>query len=87
MANFDVALHKTRHLSESRSLEPRIEAFNVFNHTQFFGVAAVDGNVSSACFGQIVSAQAPREIQVAARFHFCKASAPPSQSRRCLPRR
>ena len=70
MANFDMALHKTVQLSEARSIELRIEAFNVFNHAQFFGPAAVNGNISSASFGQIVSAQAPREIQLAARFRF-----------------
>jgi hypothetical protein len=42
----------------------------VFNHAQFFGAAAVNGNISSASFGQIVSAQPPREIQLAARFRF-----------------
>jgi hypothetical protein len=70
MANFDMALHKTVQLAEARSLELRIEAFNVFNHAQFFGAAAVNGNISSASFGQIVSAQPPREIQLAARFRF-----------------
>jgi len=70
MANFDVALHKTLQLSESRSLELRVEAFNVLNHAQFFGPASVNGNISSASFGQIVSAQAPRELQLAARFRF-----------------
>jgi hypothetical protein len=70
MANFDMALHKTIRFAESRSLELRIEAFNLFNHAQFFGPAAVDGNINSASFGQIVSAQAPREIQLAARLHF-----------------
>ncbi len=70
MANFDVAVHKTVRLAESRSIELRVEAFNVLNHAQFFGAASVDGNISSASFGQIVSAQAPREIQMAARFRF-----------------
>jgi hypothetical protein len=70
MANFDMALHKTVQLAEARSIELRIEAFNVFNHAQFFGAAAVNGNISSASFGQIVSAQPPREIQLAARFRF-----------------
>ena len=70
MANFDIALHKTVPLAESRSLELRLEAFNVFNHAQFFGPASVNGNISSASFGEIVSAQAPREIQIAARFRF-----------------
>ena len=70
MANFDMALHKAVQLAETRSIELRIEAFNVFNHAQFFGPAAVDGNITSASFGQIVSAQAPREVQLAARFRF-----------------
>ena len=35
-----------------------------------YGAAAVNGNIGSASFGQIVSAQAPREIQLAARFRF-----------------
>jgi len=65
-----MALHKTVQLAEARSLELRMEAFNVFNHAQFFGPAAVNGNISSASFGQIVSAQPPREIQLAARFRF-----------------
>jgi hypothetical protein len=70
VANFDMAVHKSVRLAESRSLELRVEAFNVFNHAQFFGPAAVNGNISSTSFGQIVSAQAPREIQLAARFRF-----------------
>jgi len=70
MANFDMALHKTVQLAESRALELRVEAFNALNHAQFFGPASVNGNISSASFGQIVSAQPPREIQLAARFRF-----------------
>jgi hypothetical protein len=70
MANIDLALHKTVRLSESRTVELRAEAFNVLNHAQFFGAASVDGNISSASFGQIVSAQAAREVQLAARFRF-----------------
>jgi hypothetical protein len=70
MANFDVALHKSVRLAESRSLELRFEAFNVFNHAQFFGAAAVNGNISSASFGQVVSAAAPRLIQLAAKVSF-----------------
>jgi hypothetical protein len=70
MANFDAALHKSVRLSESRSLELRFEAFNVFNHAQFYGPAAVNGNISSAGFGLIVNATAPRLIQLAAKFSF-----------------
>jgi hypothetical protein len=57
-------------MAESRSLELRFEAFNVFNHAQFYGPAAVNGNITSASFGQIVNAAAPRLIQLAAKFSF-----------------
>ncbi len=45
MDNFDMALLKNVRLTESKSLQFRIEAFNVFNHAQFFGPQAVDGNI------------------------------------------
>jgi hypothetical protein len=70
IANFDAALHKTERLSEARSLEFRVEVFNIFNHAQFYGPAAVNGNISSANFGRIVSAADPRLFQLAARFSF-----------------
>jgi len=68
--NLDAALHKSVRLSESRLLEFRAEAFNVFNHAQFYGPAAVNGNIASAGFGQIVSAAAPRLLQLAAKVSF-----------------
>jgi hypothetical protein len=70
MVNFDMALLKNLRLSESRSLQFRLEAFNVFNHAQFFGPQAVDGNISSGTFGQVVSAAAPRLVQLGAKFTF-----------------
>ena len=70
MVNYDVALHKNVRLADSRSVELRIEAFNVFNRGQFYGPASVNGNISSASFGQVVSAGAPRLMQIAAKFHF-----------------
>ncbi len=68
--NFDVELNKNFPLAESRSLDIRIEAFNVFNHAQFYGPASVDGNVDDANFGKVVSAAPPRLVQVALKFHF-----------------
>lgn len=68
--NFDTAIQKSLSLSDSKSLQFRLEAFNVFNHAQFFGPATVNGNISSAGFGQIVNAQAPRQVQAAAKFIF-----------------
>jgi hypothetical protein len=68
--NFDVALHKVITLRDSKSLEFRAEVFNVFNHAEFFGPATVNVNISSSNFGWIVSADAPREMQLAAKFDF-----------------
>jgi Carboxypeptidase regulatory-like domain len=68
--NFDMALHRTIAFRETQTLELRLEAFNVFNHAQFYGQASVNGNISSAAFGTVVSAAAPREIQLAATFAF-----------------
>jgi hypothetical protein len=70
MANCDVALHRNLRIAESRRVELRVEAFNVFNHGQFYGPASVNGNISSPSFGQIVSAAAPRLIQMAVKFQF-----------------
>lgn len=68
--NFDAALEKKFELSASRQLQFRIDAFNVFNHAQFFGPNAVQGNPDSAHFGQIVNAGDPRQMQLSARFAF-----------------
>jgi hypothetical protein len=68
--NFDIELTKTVASSESKSLDIRVEAFNVFNHAQFYGPAAVDGEINDPAFGKVVSAAAPRLVQVAAKFHF-----------------
>ena len=65
-----MALEKDVRLSESRSLEFRLEGFNVFNHAQFYGPAAVNGNISSANFGQVVNAASPRLVQLAAKYVF-----------------
>jgi hypothetical protein len=70
IGNFDMALLKNLQLTESNSLQFRLEAFNVFNHAQFYGPASVDGNISNSTFGSVVSAAPPRLIQVAAKFTF-----------------
>lgn len=70
MNNFDMALLKNVQLTESKSLQFRIEGFNVFNHAQFFGPQAVDGNIDSSTFGDVISAAAPRLVQVGAKFFF-----------------
>jgi len=68
--NFDASLEKKLSIGESRSLQLRLESFNVFNHAQFFGPNAVNGNPDSINFGQIINANAPRQLQLAAKFTF-----------------
>jgi hypothetical protein len=70
MDNYDMALLKNLRLTESKSLQFRVEAFNVFNHAQFFGPQTVDGNIDSSTFGNVISAAPPRLIQLAAKFLF-----------------
>lgn len=67
---FDMTLQKNIHLAESKSLEFRIEGFNAFNHAQFYGPGSVDGQVEDPNFGQIVSAQSPRLVQLVGKFNF-----------------
>ena len=68
--NFDMTLQKNLRLGEEKSLELRGEAFNVFNHAQFYGPASIDGQIESSDFGHIKSAASPRLIQIAAKFAF-----------------
>jgi hypothetical protein len=69
--NFDMALQKSLRFAESKSLDLRLESFNTFNHTQFYGPASVDGQVEDTQnFGKIVSAAPPRLVQLAAKFSF-----------------
>ncbi|MGD1022795.1 MAG: TonB-dependent receptor [Candidatus Sulfotelmatobacter sp.] len=69
--NFDMTLTKRLRVTESKSFEFRVEAFNVFNHAQFYGPASVDGEVNNdPHFGQVVSAAAPRLVQIATKFEF-----------------
>jgi hypothetical protein len=70
MDNYDLALLKNVRLTEAKSLQFRIEAFNAFNHAQFFGPQAVDGNIDSSTFGQVISAAPPRLVQFGAKFFF-----------------
>jgi hypothetical protein len=68
--NYDMAVLKTVGLTESKSLQFRFEGFNIFNHAQFFGPQSVDGNIGSPSFGQVVSANPPRLVQLGAKFLF-----------------
>jgi hypothetical protein len=65
-----MTLAKTLRITESKCFEFRLEAFNAFNHAQFYGPASVDGEVNDPHFGQLVAAASPRLLQVAMKFVF-----------------
>jgi hypothetical protein len=66
--NVDVSLSKETVLKESARLQFRVEAFNVFNHTNF---ADVPGRTAfTSTFGQYTSAENPRQIQLAMKLLF-----------------
>lgn len=69
--NWDMALLKTTKLTESKALEIRFEAFNVFNHAQFFGPNTIGSNIANpASFGRVLGADPGRVCQVAAKLNF-----------------
>jgi len=68
--NTDLAVVKDLRITESKALELRLETFNLFNRTQFFGPAAVNGDVDNPLFGHVVSALPPRLMQVALKIQF-----------------
>lgn len=66
--NVDFILAKRIQLfSETNNLELRVEAFNLFNTTQFNGVNL---NLSNANFGRYNSVRDPRVLQFGARLNF-----------------
>ena len=70
LENFDIALLKSLALGESKALQFRLETFNTFNHAQFFGPASVNGEITSSAFGQVVSADSPRLVQLGVKLMF-----------------
>jgi Carboxypeptidase regulatory-like domain/TonB dependent receptor len=77
--NWDMALLKNTNFSESKILQLRFEAFNVFNHAQFINPSGsinsglpvmVDGVNEGGTFGMVTSARAPRIMQIAVKFLF-----------------
>lgn len=70
MFDSDIALLKSVPIAEGKTLQLRMEAFNAFNHSQFFGPSVVNGNISSSLFGQVIQAAPPRLLQLAAKLSF-----------------
>ena len=52
---------------ESKVLELRFEAFNIFNHAQFQNPG---GTLNTSSFGVVTATNDPRLMQVALKFRF-----------------
>jgi hypothetical protein len=73
--NNDVALFKNIKMGESRTLQLRWEAYNVFNHTNVKDIDAglvfdAAGNQTNTRFGAPIAARTPRVMQAAIKFSF-----------------
>jgi hypothetical protein len=68
--NFDLDVLRNFKVSETKQFQFRFEAFNAFNHAQFFGPKSVQGEILDSNFGYVISAQPPRLVQVALKFLF-----------------
>jgi hypothetical protein len=65
---FDLGLHKSFGLGRQQTrLEARIEAFNLFNTTNF---GPANGNRSASSFGAISSTFPARQIQLGLKLYF-----------------
>ena len=65
--NWNMALFKAFQVKENVRFEFRAETFNTFNHTQF---SNPNTTVDLRDFGQITGTNAPRILQLGAKFLF-----------------
>ncbi|HEY3738642.1 MAG TPA: carboxypeptidase-like regulatory domain-containing protein [Bryobacteraceae bacterium] len=80
IVNVDVALSRSFRFKERYRLQARVDAFNVFNHTNFVGAISPAGTVtgyatlstslSSSSFGRVSSAFDPRIFQFSMKLFF-----------------
>jgi hypothetical protein len=75
--NFDLSLFKDFKFTERIKLQYRAEFFNIFNHTQWFGIntgiSATNPNspvTDPGTSGQLTSTRDARKIQMALKFTF-----------------
>jgi hypothetical protein len=66
-ANWDFAALKNFRVTESMHFQFRAELFNILNRTNF---RLPDTDISSPTFNDILSAQAPRQVQLALKFMY-----------------
>ncbi|HEY6370994.1 MAG TPA: TonB-dependent receptor [Candidatus Sulfotelmatobacter sp.] len=65
--NFNMKLAKDTNVTETKQLQFRVEAFNLFNHAQFSNPT---GEINSSQFGLVTSARAARILQLGLKFLF-----------------
>ncbi len=71
-ASVNLRLSKRFRFDRRRALLLQLEAFNLFNRTNYGGVNMTWGTTAAArdTFGQFTSANAPRQLQLGAKFEF-----------------
>jgi len=65
--SLNMALGKTIQIRETRALELRLQATNVFNNVVF---SAINTTVNSLAFGEVTSVGSMRKLTMVARFRF-----------------
>jgi len=70
--NTDLSLSKRVRITEHQALVVRGEAFNFFNHGQFFNPGNSNGqnDIASPSFGQVIYARDPRLVQISLHYAF-----------------
>jgi hypothetical protein len=64
---YDLSLFKNIKMTEVVGMQFRLEAFNVFNHTNF---QSIDTNLFSGTFGQVLDTHNPRIVQLGLKLNF-----------------
>ena len=67
LQRWDLSIFKNARVGERVAMQFRVEAFNVFNHTNF---DQIDTNLLSGTFGQVLSTHNPRQMQLGVKLSF-----------------
>jgi hypothetical protein len=65
--NFNMAMTRNIPFGDTKALEFRLQASNIFNTPQF---TAIDTTVNSRSYGRVIAAGSTRRVQLVARFRF-----------------